>query len=133
MVLLPTMNVDGFFVKENQRAREIHFSNNTRRASNVDDDEIVAGDRAQANGVGGISFVRPVIMIARKVQEAGLGKARAKVRNVDFAKSLAGRDRQFERSAFQMIDKNLEIVRLDESMLGRIAEKIVRVPYDKLI
>ena len=105
MVLLPAVNVDGFFVKENQRARKIHFADYIGRTCDIDDNEIVAGDRAQADRIGGIGFVRPVIMISGQMQKTRFGKPRAKVREVDPAESFAWGDGQFERGAFQMIER----------------------------
>src|SRR6266567_3547581 len=86
VVLLATMNVNGFFVEKNQSAGEIHFADDSGRASDIDDYEIFAG----SNG-------------------------------------------QFERGAFQMIDENFQIVRLDEGMLRSVAEKIVGVSNDELV
>src|SRR5580700_9004091 len=52
VILLPAVNVDGFLVKKNERAGKIYFADDIRRASDIDDDEIVAGDRAKADGIG---------------------------------------------------------------------------------
>src|ERR1700687_983370 len=60
VVLLPAVNVDGFFVDEHKRAGEIDFSNDIWRARDVDDYEIVAGDGKQADGIGGRKLSRPV-------------------------------------------------------------------------
>src|SRR5229473_7972785 len=57
--LLPAVKVDGFFVDEHQRAGEIDFANDIWRAGDVEDHELVAGYGAEADGIGGISFVRP--------------------------------------------------------------------------
>src|SRR6266851_184799 len=62
-----------------------------------------------------------------------LGEPRAKIGEVDIAEFVARGNRQFERGAFQMVDEDLQIVRLDEGMLGSVAEEIVRVANDKLI
>ena len=67
--------------------------------------------------------MRPVKMIPSWMQIANFGQACEKVRNIDFAESLTWRDRQFERRAFQMIDQNLKIIRLDEGVLWRAAKK----------
>src|SRR5258708_38495817 len=53
VVLLPAVNVDGFFVDEHKRAGEIDFADDAGRAGDVDDHEIVAGDGTQADGIGG--------------------------------------------------------------------------------
>ena len=48
-------------------------------------------------------------------------------------KSLTGGERQLERGRLQMIHQDFQIIRLNECMLGRAAEKVVRVIYDELI
>ena len=72
-------------------------------------------------------------MAAGVVEVARFGKPRARLRQVDFTEALVRADGKLERGAFQMIDENLEIVRLDERVFGRIAEEIVRVADDELI
>src|SRR5258708_27922506 len=62
-----------------------------------------------------------------------VGEPRAKIGEVDIAEFVARGNRQFERGAFQMVDEDFQIVRLDEGMLGSVAEEIVRVANDKLI
>ena len=44
VVLLPAVDVDGFFVQENQRARKVYFADDVWRASDINDDEVVAAD-----------------------------------------------------------------------------------------
>ncbi len=100
VVLLPAVNVNGFFVKKNQRAREIHFADDVWRPRDIDDDEVVAHDGTEADRVGRIRFVRPVIVISGKMQVTGLNEAGAKIRNVYLAEGFAGCDRQLESGAF---------------------------------
>src|SRR5713226_2147416 len=67
------------------------------------------------------------------MQITSLGEPPAKFGEVDIAELVARSNRQFERGAFQMVDQDFEIVRLDKSVFWSIAEKIVRVPNDELI
>src|SRR5712692_7383456 len=67
------------------------------------------------------------------MQKTSLSEARAKIEEVNIAEFVAWRDRQFERSTFQVIDEDFEIVGLDEGVFGSVAEKIVRVANDELI
>src|SRR6266481_4463104 len=133
VMLLAVVNVDGFLVEENERAGEIHFADDRGLASDVDDHEIIAGHGAQTDGVGRVGFLRPVIIFSRQMQITGFGEARAKIGEIDIAEFIVGRYRQFKRSAFQMVDEDFEVVRLDESVLRGVAEKIVRVANDELI
>src|SRR5881397_2690235 len=115
------------------RALKVDFADDIRCGGDVDDHKIVAGDRTQADGVGGISFMRPVITFSGEMQETGFREARAQIGQVNIAEFFAGSDGQLELGAFQVIDKNFEIVGLDEGVLRRIAEKIVRMAHDELI
>ena len=85
MILLPSVEVDRFFVHENQRAREINFTDDLWFAGDVDDHEIVAGNRPQANGVRGVSFVSPVIVLSREVEKSGRRKPRAQIGDIHIA------------------------------------------------
>ena len=86
VILLRAVQVDGFFVHGGQRAGKIDFADDFRLAGDVDDDEIVAGHRAQADGVRGIRFLGPVIVFAGAVQKARFREARAQIGHIDFAK-----------------------------------------------
>ena len=133
VVLLPAVKVDGFFVDEHKRAGEIDFADDAGRAGDVDDHEIVAGDGTQADGIGGISFLRPVIVFSGEMQKTCFGEARAKIGEMDIAEFVAWSDGQFECGAFQMIDEDFEIVGLDEGVLRSVAEEIVGMTHDELI
>ena len=80
VVLLPAVNVDGFFVDKHKRAGEIDFADDAGRAGEVDDHEIVAGDGTQADGIGGIGLLRPVVVFSSEMQKTGLGEPRAQIR-----------------------------------------------------
>src|SRR5438876_5852692 len=133
VVLLAAANVNGFFVQENKCAREIYLANNGRRAGDIDDYEIVAGDRAQADGISRIGFLRPVIIFSGEMKKSGRREPRAQVQKIDIAEFVVRRYWQFERGAFQMIYQNFQIVRLDKGVLRRVAEEIIRMAHDELI
>ena len=99
----------------------------------VHDHEIVRRHRAQAHGVRGIGFLRPVPVLAGAMEKARFGQPLAKIGNIHAAKGFAGGDGQLKRGAFQMIHQDFQIVRLDERVLGRAAEKIIRMLHDELI
>src|SRR5580700_2939119 len=67
------------------------------------------------------------------MQEARLRQALAKCGQVHVAESLVGREGQFERRAFQMIDQNFEVVRLHVGMFRRPSEKIIGMLDDELV
>ena len=133
MILLAPVQINGFFVHEDQGARKIDLPDDVRLTSDVNNHEIVAGDRTQADRIGRVGFVCPVVIFSGKIEETGFREPRAKIRKVRVAKFLSGRDRQFKRRAFQMIDKNFQIVRLDERVLRRAAKEIVGMSHHELI
>src|SRR5260370_17165396 len=67
------------------------------------------------------------------MQKTGLGEPRAKIGQADIAEFVAWSDGQFERSTFQMIDEDFQIVGLNEGVFRRVAEKIVGMAHDELI
>src|SRR6267378_1057106 len=67
------------------------------------------------------------------MQKTSLGEPRAKIGCVDIAEFVAWSDGQFERSTFQMIDEDFEIVGLDEGVLRCVAKEIVGMAHDELI
>src|SRR6266576_1248326 len=67
------------------------------------------------------------------MEKTGLGEPRAKVLEGDIPEVVARRDGQFERRTFQMIDEDFQIVGLDESVLGSVAEEIVGMANNELI
>ncbi len=115
-------------MNERESAGKIHFANHFSFVRCIHDHEIVRGNRAQTYGVGWISLLRPVPVLARAVQKPRFGEARAKFGNVHTAVAFCRRDGQFERRTFQMIHKDFQII-----VLGRAFEKIIRVLHDKLI
>src|SRR5882762_7852639 len=71
--------------------------------------------------------------LSRQMKETSFRKARAKIGKIDIAEFVAQSDGQFERRAFQVIDQNFQIVRLNVGMLRGVSEKIVRMANDELI
>src|SRR2546429_2852364 len=72
VVLLAAMNVDGFFVQKTKCAWKIHFADNRRRAGDIDDHEIIAGDGPQTDGIGGRNLPPPVINFPSPGQKKGV-------------------------------------------------------------
>src|SRR5258708_37455488 len=92
VVLLPAVNVDGFFVDEHKRAGEIDFADDAGRASDVYDHEIVAGDGAQADGIGGGKPPAPPVCVSPLKQKNSPRGRRAPSRQDDNARIVALRD-----------------------------------------
>src|SRR5271157_248733 len=77
VVLLPPMDINGFFVHRGQRADKIHFANHEWPPRDINNDEIVAGDRAQADRVRRVRLMRPMIIFPRKMEVSRLRQSRA--------------------------------------------------------
>ncbi len=121
-----------------ERRRKIDFADHLWLAvvfaGHIDNDEIVGGHRAQADRVRRIRFVRSSASSRRSGAETLLRPvARTSSGRSTLPNRSSGRDGQFERRAFQMVDENFEIVGLNVSVLGRTAEEIIGMLHDELI
>ena len=67
------------------------------------------------------------------MEEARFAEPFAEFWQIDVAELLVRRKRQFERGAFQMVDENFQIVRLNVRVFGRTPEEVVRMLDDELI
>lgn len=74
VVLLALMEVNGFGVDGREGGGEIYFADYLRLAatvsSGIDNDEIVRGNRAQADRIRGVSLLDPVPVSSAAMQEA---------------------------------------------------------------
>ena len=112
-------------------------------------DEVVRGNRPQADRVGRIRLVGPGplrIRVVRPVVAAGpmaraacpvheplLGQDAENLLQVVPAERLGAGERQLERRALDVIDEDVQVVGIDQRPLGRAIEEIRRMPDDELI
>src|SRR5271166_6352576 len=133
VVLLPPMDINGLFVHGGQRADKIHFANHEWPPSDINNDEIVAGDRAQTDRVRRVGLMRPMIVFPCKMEVSRFRQSCAQIGHVYISELLRWPDWQFKCRAFQMIDQHFQVVWLNKRLLRSIAEKIIRMPQNKLI
>src|SRR5690242_20719340 len=78
---------------------------------------------------------RPSTIVSQDRKSTRLNSSHMSISYAVFClkKKIIGGDGQFASGAFQMIDENFEIIRLNEGVLGRISEKIVWLTHDELI
>ena len=133
VVLLSLVEINCFGMDGGERAGEIYLTDYLRLVRDVDDDEVVGSDRAQADGIGRIGFLRPVPMVSGAVEESSLGEPLAELPQAHVAEFFFRGKRQLEGSALEVVDQDFQIIRLDEGVLGRAAEEIVRMLDDKLV
>ena len=72
-------------------------------------------------------------MVAGAMKKARLLQAFADRSEIDSAELFFRREWKLERGAFQMVDQDFQIVGLDERVLRRAAEEIIRMLHDELI
>src|SRR5262249_23110164 len=96
-------------------------------------DKVIAGDRAKARRIRRVRIAGPMPGAGGLVQKTGLLEKTAQFAGLVPAKLLAVADRQFEGSAFQMCQQDLEVLRIDIGVLRRTAEEIIGVFDDELI
>ena len=65
--------------------------------------------------------------------ETALGKEFQDFGNIVTAKQLIRSERQLERGTLEMADQNVNVVRIDQPHLGRLAQKIFRMIDNELI
>ena len=114
-------------------ADEIDFGDDFGLPRFVVNDEVVRADRAQAHAVGWIGIARPVPAVVRLVDDLVLFEKRKDLREVLRAEALALLKRELERGAFHVVDEDRQVVRVDEAVLGRAGEKILRMIDDELV
>ena len=104
----------------------------------IGDHEVVRRHRSQADRVGRIRLAGPVplpfrILAARAMDEPGFLQHAEHVLHVHLAVALLGRERQLERRALHVIDEDVQVVGIDERVLGRGVEEERRMPRHELI
>ena len=134
-------DVDGLLVEDLERGVEVGLPDHARRVGLVHDDEVVRRHRAQADRVGRVRLVRPVPVAGRILGRAGLAEVHEALFRQDAedllqvlpAVRLGGRERQLERGALDVIDQDLQVVGVDEGVLGRRVEEVRRVADHELV
>ena len=98
----------------------------------VDDHEVVGRDRAQADRVGRIRLVRP-LPVCLAVRALGAMHQAALLQNAEHllhvvaAVLFARRERQLEGRALHVIDEDVQVVGIDQRVLGRRVEEVRRI------
>ena len=144
LVQRPLDEIDRLFMQGRWTAREAGFADDIRAARGVNDNEIVRGHGPEAHRIGRVRLARPLplpflvrhrvgVGACRPMHQAALGQDFQHFLHVLTA-VLFGRGKgQLERRALYMIDKDVEVVRIDQRVLRRRVEEIRRMPDDELI
>ncbi len=134
LVLAGVVKINRFFMQRREGGWEIHFADNAVIAGDIHDQEVIACDRSQTDGIRRITIVDPVPGIAGVMKHLQiLGKEAAESGEILFAELLAVADRKLEGGTLQVAEKDLQIIGVDMRLFGRGAEEIIRVLDDVLI
>ena len=130
----PTVvHVDRFLVQRGKGCGEGDFADDLGVVADVDDHEVVAGHLTEADGVRRVGFRGPVPSPSGPMHHAGLLEETAEFARLVRSEPLALLDGQLECSALQVVDENLQVVRIDVGVLGRALEEVLRMLDDVLI
>jgi hypothetical protein len=95
-----------------------------KSAGGVDDNEVVGRHRPQAHRIRRIRLVRPVPLAVGGVDEAFFAEHRQDLLDVDFIdpafgpERLVHAERQLERRALHVVEQDVQIVGVDQRVLG---------------
>ena len=67
------------------------------------------------------------------MHQSGLLQHAEHILDVDRSERVAGRERELERRALHVLHENVQVVGVDERVLGRGIEEIRRMPHDELV
>ncbi len=126
------MQVDRLLVQRGRAAVEARLADHVGAVRGVDDHEVVRRNRPQADGVGRIRLVGPlpVPVAVRRPRCGARGRSLQHAEHflhVVAAELLRGRERQLERRALHVVDQDVQVVGIDQRVLGRRVEEIRRV------
>ena len=133
VVLLALMQVNRLLVERGKCARIIHFADDARLTCRFHNHEIVRADASQGNGIGRIGIIRPVPLVSCAMNEAAILQEVENLGNVVAAELLVRAERQLESCALKVVDQDMNVVGIDQTHLGRLAQKILRMIHDELI
>ena len=72
-------------------------------------------------------------LIRRRVDQPGFLEDAEHLLHVHLPVRFLLGERQLERGAFHMVDEDMQVIGVDERVLGRRVEEIGRIPHDELI
>ena len=99
----------------------------------VDDDEVIAGNGAETDGVGRVGVGGPMPGSAGVVEHAGLGQEVTHVTDGMGSEEFVVAEGEFEDGALEVVEQEFEVVGIDEGVFGRLAEEVFGVFDDVLV
>src|SRR5207248_714098 len=111
----------------------VHLADNPRFVCGLDDHEIIRTDASQGDRVRWIGIVCPVPFIAGSMNKTAVSQVLEDLGYVVTAESLVHCERKLEGGALQMAEQDLDIIGINETHLGRLAQKVFGMVDDELI
>ena len=133
VVLAGFVQVDGFGVKGRKGCWKSHVGDDLVVSGGVDDDEVVAGDAAEADGVGGVGVGGPVPGFGGVVDEAEFLKKFEHFGGVVGSEEFVVAEGEFEDGALEVAEDDLEVVGVDIGVFGGAVEEVLGVLDDVLV
>ncbi len=135
VVLLPFVDINRVSVDQHWRGEGIDLADHARPCpiAGVDDDDVGSRGGAQADLFGRIRFGRPVPGVAGVVQDALILQEIEHLKRIDVAERIAVMEREFECGAFQVVDQNEQIVRVDQPVFWSTGKEVIRMLHDELV
>src|SRR6266851_5812518 len=134
MELRTFMEIDRFFVQEHRRRELIHLADYRRpRLRGVDDDDVVGGDAAEVDFLGGERLAAPEPAARGARRGAILFENPEQVADVGAPQPLFVLERQFEKARLEVAGEQEQVVRVDQALLGVRAEEVIGVADDELV
>ncbi len=135
MVLLRGQKIDSLVMYRSKGAVPVHLGDDLMigLVGGIDYHDIFRIDGAQADFVGGITLRRPVPAVGHTVQHAFFFQIQQELFQWLAAELFSFFKRQLKSRAFDMVQKDEEIVGIDAAVLRRPREKIFGIFHDKLI
>ena len=136
----PFHDVDRLRMQRGRAAVEVRLAEHLRSGRDVDHHEVVGRDRAQADRIRRVALAGPVplpvfrrLRIARAVHESVLAQDVEHLLHVDDAERVGAAERQLERRALHVVDQDVQVVGIDQRVLGRGVEEVLGVLHHELI
>ena len=131
--LAGVVEIDGFFVEGGEGGGEVDFGDDLILAGDIDDDEVVAGYRAEGDGIGGVGIGCPVPGVGGVVEEAEFLEEAAEFGGFEGPELFVVADGEFEGGALHVAEEDFEVVGVDVGRFRGAAEEILGVFDDVLI
>jgi hypothetical protein len=109
-VLLALDDINGLGVEGRQGGREVDLGDDLGLARDVDDDEVVGADAAEADGVGRVGLGRVEPLVLGVVEELVLLEEVEDLADLGPAEPLAVLERQLEGGALDVADEDGQVV-----------------------